>query len=341
MKRNNKHLVSLYTFLGIAFVVAILVFLPSEPSRKTGVIPGSNAADFTSDSTFRDNRQMGLVSLDKFLALASRLGPAIFTPEVNVHYQGDSVSITLNAQKSNIFFSDFTNIGQTERLQSNYHDFPVTILDRGTGFTAEVVKIDSTRYIRIPYLVLASLAEYVSGPLPVKAVRSTTDNTVNASVIDALRQLPPGSEKIQTEGLVMRNFSDIQAMKNKKRDTDPVVQLEIAWQYVKDNWLYIYDPTTADGADTWRSATETISNYYSNGKCYTGDCDDFAILMASFARQAGLESHLVGVSRGDGGHMFAEFRHKGEKKWHNLDWFEDFDSPNRYTGDREVIIDNI
>ncbi len=345
MKKNrhiDKHVVRLIIVICIFIGITIVVFQNSEPDRKIGSVPGSNAVEFAKDSTFRENRQMGLVNLDKFIALASRLGTTIFNPEENVRYKRDSVTITLATEKSNILFADYTNIGQTERLQGTYHDFPITILNRGTGFTAKMVKIDSLRYIRIPYLVLASLAEYVSGSTPERTrCESNTDNTISPSDFDALQNLNHGGAKIQTEGLVLRNFSDIQAVKNSDHNSDPVKQLEIAWQFVKEKWLYIYDPNTGTGVDTWRSASETISNYYSNGKCYTGDCDDFAILMASFARQVGLESRIKAVVKGDGGHAYAEFRRKNEKKWHNLDWFEDFDSPKRFIGDKEIVIDNI
>ena len=107
-------------------------------------------------------------------------------------------------------------------------------------------------------------------------------------------------------------------------------------EYVFDNWHYIYDPET--GNDTWRSAEATLSLKY-NGQ-YSGDCDDFAILMASFARQIGLKSRMIGGYESDGnGHAFAEFlipaneinnnklygkdiRNTNEGKWVSLDWFK-------------------
>ena len=74
-------------------------------------------------------------------------------------------------------------------------------------------------------------------------------------------------------------------------------------EYVFKNWHYVFDPDS--GHDTWRSAEATLALKY-KGK-YTGDCDDFAILMASFARQIGLRSRMVGGFSSEGGHAFAEF----------------------------------
>ena len=338
---NNKYLIKVSVVSFILIGVAFVMFLCAKPKMKNGVIPGMDAANFATDSSFIDNRQMGLVNLDKFLELASRLGTNVFDRD-SVQINNDSVTFLLNTKKSNILFADYTNLGQTDKLQKTYKDFPITILDKGTGFRAKCEMIDSASYIRIPYLVLASLAEYVSGNSSTNTNTTATtavDNTLSPSDFELLQSLRQGNKKIQTEGLVLRNFSDIQAVNNTNHESDPVKQLEIAWKFVKGHWLYLYDPNTESGKDTWRSASETISNYYSNGKCYTGDCDDFAILMASFARQVGLESRVKAVVKGNGGHAYAEFRRKGDSTWHNLDWFEDFDSPQRFVGDKEFIYD--
>lgn len=104
--------------------------------------------------------------------------------------------------------------------------------------------------------------------------------------------------------------------------------------HVYNNWHYIFDPNV--GHDTWRSAEATLSLKY-KGK-YSGDCDDFAILIASFARQIGLRSRMVGGYNGDSGHAFAEFLIPASQKnnsyirnldvrkdssgyWVSLDWF--------------------
>jgi transglutaminase-like putative cysteine protease len=114
-----------------------------------------------------------------------------------------------------------------------------------------------------------------------------------------------------------------------------VDQILILRNYVRKNWHYIFDPDS--GHDTFRSAEATISLKH-KGK-YPGDCDDYAILMASFARQIGLKSRVVGAYKNNGnGHAFAEFlvpeidtsnpllngndyRNDNYGKWISLDWF--------------------
>lgn len=331
--------------LVVAVVAMVLFFLPSTPKMTVSEIPGMDAADFYADSTFRDNRQMGLVSLDKFVELANGLGSGIFNADENIIIGKDSVTFMLsNTNKSDYLFSDFTNVGQLDRLHTLYKEFPVRIINNGTGFVAEVTEIDNHRYIKIPYLTLTSLAKYVYGKSS-KGFGTNQDETEIPTITpennSILFNMKLDNKKIQTEGLVLQNFSDIQAARNKKKTSDPVDQLRIAWVYVNEHWLYINDPTTDNGRDTWRNATETITNYYSSGRTYTGDCDDYAILMASFARQCGLESRLVCALKGDKGHMYAEFQRKGECKtcWHNLDWGMEFDSKERYGSVEKIFND--
>jgi len=139
---------------------------------------------------------------------------------------------------------------------------------------------------------------------------------------------------IQVEGLVLKEVSELNIKLNTSgSQIDQIIAMK---EYVFDNWHYIYDPET--GNDTWRSAEATLSLKY-NGQ-YSGDCDDFAILMASFARQIGLKSRMIGGYESDGnGHAFAEFlipaneinnnklygkdiRNTNEGKWVSLDWFK-------------------
>ena len=132
--------------------------------------------------------------------------------------------------------------------------------------------------------------------------------------------------KIQTEGIVRQNVVDILS---KHPNLSQEKQLEVLWRYAKDNWNYMNDPHSVN--DTWRPADETINDYYFvNGKNYTGDCDDFAILMASFARQIGFPTAFVAVYGQDGGHAYAEF-HNG-KKWIPMDWFSNKFGGNPYPG---------
>jgi hypothetical protein len=116
------------------------------------------------------------------------------------------------------------------------------------------------------------------------------------------------------------------------------------------NWHYIHDPKRS--RDTWRSADATIALRY-KGK-FPGDCDDFAILMASLAKQIGLRARIIGgFSSSNSGHAFAEFnlpqnesnnthlrgcdyRTDEDGKWVSLDWFKGSDH-NQYLKDIRMI----
>ena len=146
-------------------------------------------------------------------------------------------------------------------------------------------------------------------------------------------KIPPAKgELIQVEGLVLKEVTkltiDLGASEN------PIHQILLMKDHVKHNWHYVFDPNT--GSDTWRSAEATLSLKY-KGK-YTGDCDDYAILLASFAKQIGLTSRVVGGFNGNSGHAFAEFlvnyeiikkigqvvdyRKDFDGYWISLDWFD-------------------
>ena len=153
---------------------------------------------------------------------------------------------------------------------------------------------------------------------------------------------------IQVEGLVLKEVTEL-SIKLNTSDSQVEQILEMK-DFVFKNWHYVFDPNT--GSDTWRSAEATISLKYKNK--YSGDCDDFAILMASFARQIGLESRMVGGFSGDSGHAFAEFLLPKQYKlktnnidyrkdyrgvWVSLDWFKGYDH-NKYL-ENFKIFDNI
>ena len=153
---------------------------------------------------------------------------------------------------------------------------------------------------------------------------------------------------IQVEGLVLKEVTELTIKLNTSHSQ--VEQILEMKDFVFKNWHYVFDPNT--GSDTWRSAEATISLKYKNK--YSGDCDDFAILMASFARQIGLESRMVGGFSGNSGHAFAEFLLPKQYKlktynidyrkdyrgvWVSLDWFKGYDH-NKYL-EYFKIFDNI
>lgn len=128
-----------------------------------------------------------------------------------------------------------------------------------------------------------------------------------------------------------------------------VSQIVAMQRYVNSKWHYIHDPKRSK--DTWRSAEATIALRYKDK--FPGDCDDFAILMASLAKQIGLRSRMIGGFYGKGGHAFAEFRLPANEKdnvslvdcdfrtdkdgcWVSLDWFKGA-VHNRYIKDIRLI----
>lgn len=128
-----------------------------------------------------------------------------------------------------------------------------------------------------------------------------------------------------------------------------VSQILAMQKYVNKNWHYIHDPKRS--RDTWRSAEATIALRY-KGK-FPGDCDDFAILMASLAKQIGLRARIIGGFSNSGGHAFGEFNLPQNEKdncdlkdcdfrndedgiWISLDWFKGNDH-NKYINDIRMI----
>jgi hypothetical protein len=141
---------------------------------------------------------------------------------------------------------------------------------------------------------------------------------------------------IQVEGLIAKEVYELTI--DLETGSNQINQIIAMKNYVFSHWHYVFDP--ASGHDTWRSAEATLSLKY-KGK-YSGDCDDFAILLASFARQIGLKSRMVGGYDGEAGHAFAEFlvpeneqnnislggldsRNDLAGKWVSLDWFKGSD----------------
>ncbi|MBG7613172.1 transglutaminase domain-containing protein [Polaribacter sp. BAL334] len=157
-------------------------------------------------------------------------------------------------------------------------------------------------------------------------------NRINEELIKS--KIPPViGNLIQVEGLVLKEVSELNIKLN--TSGSQLEQILAMQNYVFKNWHYIFDPIT--GKDTWRSAEATLSLKYNDQ--YSGDCDDFAILMASMARQIGLKSRMIGGFDDESGHAFAEFLLPEEELsnellngldfrkdslgiWVSLDWFK-------------------
>lgn len=74
-------------------------------------------------------------------------------------------------------------------------------------------------------------------------------------------------------------------------------QVARVWSYVRDRWRYVNDP---HDREYFAKASETIENGY------IGDCDDFAIVVASLITAIGGEARVVMMDGPRGGHAYAE-----------------------------------
>lgn len=152
-----------------------------------------------------------------------------------------------------------------------YKNLPIHI-DK-EGFTAKLETIDSVEYVYLPYQILSCVANNVVTLQGKKTVN--THDGVDDNQRQTLRHkdnLPPANssvgKKIQTEGWVLKNVTDILST-HRDLSANKRAQLKILWEYAHKNWNYVNDPYSA--TDTWRSASETIENYYMvDGRCYSG-----------------------------------------------------------------------
>ena len=309
--------------VGSLIFVAIVIALWATPSLNDNKV-FEKSASIKQDSTILHNdRQCGNVNLNKFIALASGKPRNVFDPSHHIRRTEDS--ITFSTSLPSIFFGQDNG----KWWKSRYKNLPISFPDNNS-FTAAVCKKDSIEYIYIPYEILMCLANSFQGGLinvnnihPNETIGQEEEPSPFTVRPEHLQSLSDNQSKIQTGGIVFDHVAEV-LHKNGGQNQNSRDQLEILWLYARKHWLYINDPFAP--ADTWRSASETINAYYTNSTFgYSGDCDDFAILMASFARQIGFDSHVVVVMGAQGGHAYAEF--KNGERWIPLDWFS-----NRFGG---------
>lgn len=317
MEKITKRLLAKGVWLLIfCTVVGYLMDLTTKPKMGKGRDVSFNQySEF--DSTMIEGRHYGYINIDKFLKLAS-YAKNVFDINKDVSYSNDSDSIFVKVNEKSMFYNYNKGTGWREKYKNNS-----VVLITDTDFRAKIKIIDSVKYLYMPFQILISVASYVnkhpSSETPIIGDDTVPRQTLRKNDIDKIKEHALASTgKIQTGGYVFNNladilkdYTDIQGDRHK--------QLKVVWQYVYDNWNYINDPY--DTKDTWRSATETIENYYFvSGKKYSGDCDDFAILMASFARQLGYRSRIVTAFNSKGeGHAYAEYYRN--KHWYSMDWF--------------------
>lgn len=76
-----------------------------------------------------------------------------------------------------------------------------------------------------------------------------------------------------------------------------VEQVARIWSHVRGKWRYVNDPR---GSEYFARAAETIENEF------VGDCDDFAIVLASMVEAIGGEARIVMMGGPEGGHAYSE-----------------------------------
>lgn len=314
---KKAFIISIYTVVVIC--IGILLHKSCKPQ-----ISGELRAKFEnqnpSDSLMIESRQIGNISLDKFISLALKVHKSNFDTTC-VKRDGDSILIVVKQTKM------FYGSDAGGWWANKYKNSPIKIFENNS-FKAKINKINGKEYIYIPYHILSCLADFIGENNSSNSIQETIQKEKNGNHITFqekdLANIEENGTKIQTGGWVFKNVSDI-IIKSGDHSGNKEKQLEILWKYASaiSHWTYINDPVGT--VDTWRSASETIKTYYfTSEKQYTGDCDDFAILMASFARQIGLNSRFVCVIGSEGGHAYAEYQRESDGMWIPMDWVKDF-----------------
>ncbi|GHT47435.1 hypothetical protein AGMMS49965_25490 [Bacteroidia bacterium] len=327
-----KNIIKIGGFVVAVILLGFLLHKGCKP-KLSGELREKFENQNPSDSTMIESRQIGNISLDKFITLALQ---AKFDFDTTcVKRDGDSILIIVKRPKM------FYGKDEGEWWRERYKKLPIRILN-DNSFKARINVINDKEYIYIPYHILSCLVVSIgesnaSKSTPKEIQKDGTENDVTFQEKD-LAKIEENGTKIQTGGWVFKNVSDV-ITKSGDHSGNKEKQLEILWRYARNHWIYINDP--AVGIDTWRSASETIETYYfTSEKQYTGDCDDFAILMASFARQVGLDSRFVCAVGKGGGHAYAEFRRESDGQWIPMDWFSDCLGGKPFDGKR-VVYENL
>lgn len=326
-----KQIIRIVIFIALFAVASLMLYRIVKPNIQLVSYTTAVYELDTMSVLLDDDRHCGYINLNKFIQLASKHEKSVFDSTAGVVKERDSITFSTSTPK--IFFG----VDGGSWWKKKYKQLPISFHD-AYSFTAKVEKINHQDYIYIPYEILSCLASSfnVYQQNSSSQVKSF-DKEITLKSQDDLNNLTHDGSKIQTGGRVFEHVSDVlysQGGKNK----DNYDQLKILWEYANKHWMYITDPYT--GVDTWRSATETIEAYYfSNDKGYAGDCDDFAILMASFARQLGFDSHVVAAFGDKGGHAYAEFKYGS--KWIPLDWFSKDFGGTPYQAKTKIVLKDI
>jgi hypothetical protein len=138
---------------------------------------------------------------------------------------------------------------------------------------------------------LAPAADLVRAVIEEKAVEQHIGGETAKKLAAALTPMDP----------ITRNA----AVKLAARKEGPfhVEQVAEIWSAVRGSWRYVNDP---EGREYFATASETIQNGY------VGDCDDFAITLASMVTAVGGKARVILMDGPDGGHAYTEACVQGE-----------------------------
>lgn len=137
-----------------------------------------------------------------------------------------------------------------------------------------------------------------------KAIISPKDAPLSIlpSVNEQLAAFRPGGESAQKLAAAMSPMDPLTrntAIKLAARNEGAfhVEQVAEVWAGVRKPWRYVNDP---EGREYFATATETIQNGY------IGDCDDFAVTLASMVISIGGKARVILMDGPKGGHAYAE-----------------------------------
>lgn len=322
MRKKEKEII-IFCFAIVVLVLLFFIFAQAKVEISKG--RGFGRTTYTlKDSMLIANRHMGLVNCKLFSELLTK----VCGDGTDIRVDEDSAYFRVS-RPQRIFGQNYKD---KESWTKKYKNLPIAITEG--GFNARLETKDSVVYVEIPYQLLSNIAKFTKG----SNVGGESVDNEQKQTLKKDEALPTSvmDGKIQTEGIVRQNVVDILS---RHPNLSQEEQLEVLWRYAKDNWNYMNDPHSVN--DTWRSVDETINDYYFvNGRSYTGDCDDFAILMASFARQIGFPAAMIAVYKENEGHAYAEY-YNG-RSWVPMDWFSNKLGGTPYQGEKIVIYrDNI
>ncbi len=83
-----------------------------------------------------------------------------------------------------------------------------------------------------------------------------------------------------------------------------VGQLCQIYKFIRNNWSYVSDPS---GAEYFAKASESINTM-------AGDCDDFAVVMATCLKSIGFNTRIILAYGNKGGHAYSEVYLTNDKK---------------------------